>query len=407
MPATAPLSYSSLRTYSECPQRWKFLYVDKLPETPRGYFAFGRTIHSVLETVVRPYIVPQARKTPTGRQRILEDFSARSSGPPDPSAPTVPLDMDGVRALLDKLWSSEGYTSAEEEAKYRTLGVEILEQYFEEFSAHPPTPIAVEEHLEATWDGLPVHGYIDRIDLRPDGGLDVIDYKTGRGLTQQDAAESDQLSLYQVLVENNFERPVTSLSLIDLRGGHRLSVPRREAKQLEPLQRKAQTVVDGIRAEAFEPTPGRYCQRCDFRPICPVFRELAGADRERLALLVDQFQNLRIEADRLDGELRRVAEQLHQEAERLDVRQLAGTGRRLVRHREETWTFHPASVRPLLEAHRLTERTTSLDEGAIRGLLSDPTLDPELRRTLERAGSRSVRWYWEFDSSAEPTPRKG
>jgi putative RecB family exonuclease len=60
--STAPLSYSSYRTYLECPLRWKFLYVDRIPETPRGYFTFGRVIHSVLEELVRPLVVPTARR---------------------------------------------------------------------------------------------------------------------------------------------------------------------------------------------------------------------------------------------------------------------------------------------------------------------------------------------------------
>ncbi|EQD27879.1 hypothetical protein B1B_18994, partial [mine drainage metagenome] len=54
MVAIAQLSYSSIRAYEECPLRWKFLYVDRLPEAPRGYFSFGRTVHSVLEELLQP-----------------------------------------------------------------------------------------------------------------------------------------------------------------------------------------------------------------------------------------------------------------------------------------------------------------------------------------------------------------
>ncbi len=75
--STAPLSYSSYHTYSECPLRWKFLYVDHLPETPHGYFTFGRVVHSVLEDLVRPLLVPGARRTAVGEaQRTLDDWHA-------------------------------------------------------------------------------------------------------------------------------------------------------------------------------------------------------------------------------------------------------------------------------------------------------------------------------------------
>jgi putative RecB family exonuclease len=56
------LSYSSYSTYLECPLRWKFLYIDRLPEVPRGYFTFGRVVHSVLEELVRPMVLPSARR---------------------------------------------------------------------------------------------------------------------------------------------------------------------------------------------------------------------------------------------------------------------------------------------------------------------------------------------------------
>ena len=73
--------------------------------------------------------------------------------------------------MYRRAWVSDGYTSTEEEARYRQLGAEILGRYWETVRADPPSPVAVEEHLEASWDGVPVHGYIDRVDRTPEGGL--------------------------------------------------------------------------------------------------------------------------------------------------------------------------------------------------------------------------------------------
>jgi len=73
--AIAQLSYSSIRAYEECPLRWKFLYVDRLPEAPRGYFSFGRTVHSVLEELLQPFVIPAGRRSPDGaHQRTLDEF---------------------------------------------------------------------------------------------------------------------------------------------------------------------------------------------------------------------------------------------------------------------------------------------------------------------------------------------
>ena len=44
-----PLSHSSITLYNECPQKYKFRYIDAVPEKPRHFFSFGRSVHSALE----------------------------------------------------------------------------------------------------------------------------------------------------------------------------------------------------------------------------------------------------------------------------------------------------------------------------------------------------------------------
>src|SRR6185295_39282 len=43
------LSHSSMSTYLTCPQKWKFRYIDKIPEKPRSVFSFGKSVHTGLE----------------------------------------------------------------------------------------------------------------------------------------------------------------------------------------------------------------------------------------------------------------------------------------------------------------------------------------------------------------------
>jgi putative RecB family exonuclease len=395
--SSAPaLSYSSVRTYLECPLRWKFLYVDNLPEAPRGYFSFGRTIHSALEAFVRPHLVPQARRTtPTASQRVLEEWS----GPGATAERRPAMSKEELLALYAKLWVSDGYTSPEEEARYRALGADLLSRYHDAYHQENPRPVAVEAHLETMWNGIRVHGYIDRLDLTARGGLDVVDYKTGRGLSFADARDSDQLSLYQVLVEGNYALPVESLTLYDLRALTAHRAPRRTPGSLEPVWERVATVADGLRQKSFDPTPGRHCGRCEFRPLCPEFREVPADERQRLTELVDRFARLRAEGERLSGELAQVAEQLHAEAERLNVHRLPGTRGSALRRREQSWNFSLEALHEALERHGLRERVARPDRAAIERLLLDPTLPPEAREALLAAGGRVTRWRWELDEN--------
>ncbi len=401
MAVAGPLSYSSYHTYLECPLRWKYLYIDRLPETPRGYFTFGRVVHSVLEELLRPLVVPAARKAgATESQRTLDEWQAKDRAGRPPR-----MSRDDLLTAYDRAWLSDGYVSPEEEGRYRALGRDLLGRYYDQLELEQPSPVSVEEHLEARWDGIPIHGYIDRIDRTPDGGLEIVDYKTSRELSSDDALESEQLSIYQVLVESNYAEPVESLTLYHLRSLTPLRVPARPREALIGLYDRLGTVSDGIRAQAYEPTPGRHCSRCDFRSMCPEFRSVPATDVGRLKELVDRFERLRSDQERVDADLRAVAEQLHHAAEELGVHRFAGTRSTAVRRREEAWQYALEGVRPVLEASGLAGRIPTGRPEEVRRLVRDPSVDPELRRRVAETGARRVKWYWDLEDGGAGSGR--
>jgi putative RecB family exonuclease len=396
MTALPALSYSSYRTYAECPLRWKYLYVDHLPEAPRGYFTFGRVIHSALEELVRPLVVPSARRIGEAEsQRTLDEWGTA----PRKAEERRWLTLEELLGAYDRLWLSDGYTSPEEEARYRDLGRDLLRRFYDQLARERPSPVSVEEHLEARWDGIPVHGYIDRIDRTAAGGLEVVDYKTTRDLSGEDARDSDQLSLYQVLVERNYAEPVAGLTLYHLRSQTPIRVPPRARPTLQLLHERMGEVIDGIRADVFEPTPGRQCSRCDFRPICPEFKPVPAADEARMRLLVDRFESLRADEHRLEQELRRTAEELHHAAEELGVHRIPGSRSTAIRRKEEAWQYTLDPVRPLLEESGLSARVASGRPEDVRRLVRDPSVNPELRRKISETGARRVKWFWELEGA--------
>ncbi len=392
---TAPvLSYSSYRTYLECPQRWKFLYVEKRPEAPRSYFTFGRVVHTVLESLLRPLVVPAARKVGSaGSQRTLEDWQpARVT-----TGEALLMSKEELLACYEQNWSAEGYLTPEEEGRYRALGRDLLLRYHDHLARERPRPVAIEEHLETRWDGIEIHGYIDRIDRTPAGGLEIVDYKTSRELSNEDVKDSDQLSLYQVLVEGNYAEPVERLTLVHLRSQTPLRGRPRARSTLERLHDRLGTVRDGIREEAFDPNPGRYCNRCDFKEICPEFAVVPPPEEARLKELVDRFEQLRAEERRLESDLKRTAEELHRSAEAIGLHRVPGSRSVAVRRKEETWQYSLDAVRPLLESAGLSHRVGSGSQEEIRALVRDRTIDPDVRRRIAELGTRRVKWYWDLD----------
>lgn len=401
--ASSALSYSSVRAYLECPLRWRFLYIDGLREAPKGYFSFGRTVHSVLEEMLKPFVVPDGQRIGGPRaQTTLDGWSLRPGG-----AATALLPLSEVQALYERKWVSEGYTSPDEEARYRALGLEMLHGFWRTLSLAPPRPIAVEEHLEAIWDGIPIHGYVDRIDRTENGGLEILDYKTSRELSQDDAKGSDQLALYQVLVERNFSAPVEALTLYHMRALRPLTVPPKGAGELTELQGRVSYARDGIRSGAYDPTPGRHCGRCEFQERCPEFREVPVGDRARLAELVDRFAELRAAEARLEGELRTTAQALHEAATVLGVHRIPGSDRVARRRREsDVRAVTPPSGPAASPSPLIPGPPTGNPSGteATPGSPDRPTAGPP----TERPAGRSIpRWYWELESKGAPRRPSG
>ena len=343
---------------------------------------------------MRPLVVGAARRVgPSEAQRTLDEWPGAGGAGGLPSL--VP--REEVLKTYDREWSSEGFSGPEEEARYRSLGRELLLGYYDTMVRDPPAPVAVEEHLEARWDGVPIHGYIDRIDRTRGGGLEILDYKTTRDLTSEDALSSDQLSMYQVLVEKNYPDPVERLTLYHLRSLTPLRAPPRPAEALEELHYRVGTVSDGIRAGAFEPTPGRHCARCDFQALCPEFRPVPGADAARMRELVDRFERLRADERRLEEELQRTAESLHQAAEELGVHRVPGSSSVAIRRREETWQYPTEVVGSVLHAEGSPGRRAPESSEEVRRLLRDASIPAEVRRRVAESGSRKVRWFWELE----------
>lgn len=278
--AKGPLSYSSFHTYEDCPQRWKFLYIDEIPEAPRSYFSFGRSMHSALEALVAPLVAAQQ---PRKRGQLsLFDFHEGEEAPlfePDGSLnQTVPpvMSLEEFLATYERVWVNDGFANPDEERKYFETGRDLLKRYHALFLAAVPRPIAVERRLVGRMDGIPIHGILDRIDLLPSGGLEIIDYKTSRELSLRDALRSEQLSFYQVLVESNYDAPLEVLTLYHLRSLTPLKTPPRGKRELGDLFHRVATVAEGIARQSYPTRVGAQCSRCEFKAQCPAFAKTSG-----------------------------------------------------------------------------------------------------------------------------------
>lgn len=259
---SAPLpvreSHSSISTYRCCPLRYGFRYVDRRPvEVPPTWYGFGSAVHQAFELFVRARI------------------KARVDGVPGPGA-------EVLQAAFNAAVSDSGLPP-DEAASARVRGVPALARFLEREATNPADPVAVELGFEvdigrACGDRLRFCGYVDRVDLAPDGSIEVLDYKTGRSWSQADVDADEQLTAYSWAIargglrdpaNGNTLAPAARLGIYFADQGS-LAWTTRSAARLERFEADLLETVARIRGREFRanPAPSR-CRWCEYRAVCP------------------------------------------------------------------------------------------------------------------------------------------
>jgi DNA helicase-2/ATP-dependent DNA helicase PcrA len=237
------LSYGQISDYLDCPARYRYAHVIRLPTAASHQMAYGRALHAAVQALHRR----QLAGLPTSREEL--------------------------QAELDAAWEPVGFLTRQHEEARKVAAREALDRFWQEQRADPAHPVAVEQEFSVMMGRDRVRGRYDRVDVDADGRVVITDYKSADVRDPATAArrsrDSLQLSLYALAYESQHGRLPDELALHFLDSGIvGRSAP--TAKRLEKAAAEVTVVSDGIRAGDFggKPSPMR-CGFCPFRDICP------------------------------------------------------------------------------------------------------------------------------------------
>jgi RecB family exonuclease len=238
------LSHSSISLYKQCPQKWKFRYIDKIPEKPKSFFSFGKSVHAGLE--------------------FLFEKIGQVTAP----------SLEELLAYYKSGWLREGYETPEQEKWYFLEGDRILRGFYAKHATQVSQIIQVEFKFTIQVEGVPVTGYIDRIDATPRGNLHIVDYKTGKAFDKARVRSDPQLTLYQMACRELLQKEVDFVTLYHLNSLTPLTVPAHSQKLQDEVKTQVVSAAKGITAEKFDPKPDEkgHCQWCDYMQVCPAFQ---------------------------------------------------------------------------------------------------------------------------------------
>ena len=136
-------------------------------------------------------------------------------------------------------------------------------------------PIGLELKLESNAKGVRLRGIIDRLELDDDGGLVVTDYKTGSVPGERyEASKLQGMHFYSLLCETMLGKRPSRIQLLYLSKPEAI-IATPSQQTIRGAQMKVSAVWSAVERacanDDFRPNPGRLCDWCSYRSICPVF----------------------------------------------------------------------------------------------------------------------------------------
>jgi DNA helicase-2/ATP-dependent DNA helicase PcrA len=239
-PARVRASVSDLAAFKDCPRRYAYRSVYRVPVPASVQRWYGVLIHSVLQTAA---------------------MQAMSG---------VTVDADGAAALWNEAWrTARGPKGAHPEL--HALGEEQLRRYVASPGWERARILGVEEGFVLEVDAADVSGRFDRID-DGDTGPVVIDYKTGPPRTEEELKRDLQVRGYAAAMARKHRSDEIAVELHWLQTSE---VTRVEFDRA--LLGKAKGQIEGVAGELavavqlreFPAKPNAWkCKRCDFRTVC-------------------------------------------------------------------------------------------------------------------------------------------
>jgi putative RecB family exonuclease len=133
-------------------------------------------------------------------------------------------------------------------------------------------PVAGSADPRAT---LLLRGYVDRVDVAPTGEIRVVDYKTGSAPREVFEAKAlFQMKFYALVLLRTRGVLPRQLRLMYLADRQSLTYSPDEAELLRFERTLSAIWVAILRAAGtgdFRPSPGRLCDWCDHKALCPAF----------------------------------------------------------------------------------------------------------------------------------------
>jgi DNA helicase II / ATP-dependent DNA helicase PcrA len=234
----ATLSASAIDNYKICPLRFKLDREWRIPGEVSAALQYGASMHRVLRTYFDSVRFGRPKSEDELIQMFREDLAAE--------------------AISDRY----------QHDLYEKQGIAQLSEFLVAAQQGAAEVLHTEESFSIKVGETTLLGRIDRIDRAGADRVAIVDYKTGKPKSQEDADESLQLSLYALAAREKWGYRPERLVFYNLDENSAISTERSEIK-LEEARLEVAHIADEIAAGNFNPKVGFHCYSCAYRTLCP------------------------------------------------------------------------------------------------------------------------------------------
>ena len=245
-------SYSRLNCFKQCPQKYKFQYIDKVKvEVKKNIELFlGKRVHETLKKLYQDLVYHRLNSLSELLDFLHNNWSENWN--------------DTIRIV------KEEYTPKD----YQEMAKRYITDYYNRYYPFSHTrTIALEKRIIVDLDGLHNHQlcvYLDRVTKTRDRFYHIHDYKTCSKLPSDEYFQSDwQLPLYSIVLKERYSY-IKNICLV----WHLLKFDKEiklriSNEELERLKMDVMHLIDTIEnTNEFPSKPSKLCDWCKFKPIC-------------------------------------------------------------------------------------------------------------------------------------------
>lgn len=232
-----------MQRYADCPKSFWYQYVERAQgeDRPSPVLVTGNAVHAALDKF---FGLPDEHRT----EEVLHQ---------------------ALRSVWPSCRTEGAFDHVDEEVEAGQASLAMLSRYAQTHDLHArPREREGWARLRLP-NGIQVFGKLDRIDQDDDGGLRVIDYKTGRrALTESEIPSNLAAQVYLLSVYEHFKPQRVTFELDYLALDRRLTwTPSND--ELVAARQRLVAITDEIHGrEDFKATPGDACSFCPYAGIC-------------------------------------------------------------------------------------------------------------------------------------------